>query len=65
MTYKQLNFEQRYSIEAILKLKIAKRLIWQSMNISESTFYRDFKRNTRVKSYKAKYVQMLADERKK
>ena len=41
MTYKQLNFEQRYSIEAMLKLKTAKRLIWQSMNISESTFYRE------------------------
>ena len=65
MTYKQLNFEQRYSIEAMLKLKTSKRLIWQSMNISESTFYRELKRNTRVKSYKAKYAQMLADERKK
>ncbi len=65
MTYKQLNFEQRYTIETMLKAKACQRLIWQSMDISESTFYRELKHNTRVKSYNAKYAQMLADERKK
>ena len=65
MTYKQLNFEQRYSIEVMLKSKTRKSLIWESIGISESTFYREVKRNSLPRSYNAKHAQMLSDERKK
>jgi IS30 family transposase len=65
MRYKQLNFEQRYSIEVMLRAKTKKSLIWVSLGISESTFYREVKRNFRSRSYNAKYAQMLSDERKK
>ena len=63
--YKQLNFEQRYSIEMMLKSKIKKKEIFRSLNIAESTFYRELKRNSKTRSYSAKHAQMLADERKK
>jgi IS30 family transposase len=49
----------------MLKSKIAKKTIWSTLSISESTFYRELKRNSRPRSYNAKYAQMLADERQK
>jgi len=65
MTYKQLNFEQRYSIELMLKSKTSKSLICKHLGVSESTFYRELSRNSNPRSYNAKHAQMLADERKK
>jgi len=64
--YKQLTFEQRYTIELLLKQKISKAIIALTLSISESTIYRELKRNqTKRGLYRAEYAQMLADERKK
>ena len=65
MKNKHLTYEQRYSIEMMLKTKIKKKEIWQSLGIPESTFYRELKRNSKKRSYNAKYAQMLANERKR
>ena len=65
MKHKQLNYEQRYSIELMLKSKIKKKEIIKALSVDESTFYRELKRNSRQSSYNAKHAQMLADERKK
>ena len=65
MNYMQLNFEQRYSIEVMLKAKVKKKEIAKSIGVNESTLYRELKRNSKKRSYNAKYAQMLADERKK
>ena len=65
MKHKQLNFEQRYSIELMLRSKIKKKEIIKATGVGESTFYRELRRNSRKTSYNAKYAQMLADERKK
>lgn len=63
--YKQLTYEQRYAIECMLKSKSKKKEIWISIGISESTLYRELKRNSKPRSYNAKYAQVLTDERKK
>ena len=65
MKNKQLTYEQRYSIEMMLKTKIKKKEIYESLNIPECTFYRELKRNSKSRSYCAKHAQMLAEERKR
>ena len=65
MRNKHLTFTQRYSIEAMLRAKVKKKDIWSSLNIPESTFYRELKRNSKKTSYSAEYAQMLATERKR
>lgn len=66
MKYTQLNFEQRYTIECMLKQNHSKTKIYQALGVSESSLYRELKRNGRPKgAYSAKYAQMLANERKK
>ena len=64
--YKQLTFEQRYTIELMLKQTISKVRIALTIGRNESTLYRELKRNcTNRGLYRADYAQMLADERKK
>jgi len=64
--YKQLTSEQRYTIEVMLKKGIQKALICSSIQVSESTLYRELSRNKQPQGgYRSKYAQMLADERKK
>jgi transposase, IS30 family len=64
--YKQLTFEQRYTIELMLKQTISKARIAQTIGRSESTLYRELKRNSTIRGlYRAEYAQMLANERKK
>jgi IS30 family transposase len=64
--YKQLTFEQRYTIELMLKQSICKARIALTIGRSESTLYREMKRNRTIRGlYRAEYAQMLADERKK
>ncbi|MDC3260139.1 helix-turn-helix domain-containing protein, partial [bacterium] len=65
MKYKQLNFEQRYSIENMLKAGTKKTDIAKTLKVAEATLYREIKRNSKKRRYDAKYAQMLADERKK
>lgn len=64
--YKQLTFEQRYTIELMLKQNISKACIAITIGRSESTLYRELKRNCTIRRlYRATYAQMCADERKK
>jgi len=64
--YKQLTFEQRYTIELMLKQTISKAIIALTLGRSESTIHRELNRNqTKRGLYRAEYAQMLADERKK
>ena len=65
MKHKQLNFEQRYSIEVMLRSKVKKKDIIKAIRVDASTFYRELNRNTKKLSYHANYAQMLANERKK
>ena len=66
MEYKHLNYEQRYTIECMLKSGYKKKEIFKTLGISESTLYRELSRNKRKRgSYNAKYAQMLSDERLK
>ncbi len=65
MTNKHLTFIQRYSIEVMLKTNVKKKEIWSSLNIPESTFYRELKRNSKKTVYNAEYAQMLTNERKR
>ena len=65
MKHKQLNYEQRYSIELMLRSKVKKRDIIEAIGVSEPTFYREINRNSRKYSYNAKHAQTLADERKR
>ena len=66
MTYKQLNYEQRYSIELMLKTKVTKKEIVDILCINESSLYRELKRNRQIRGgYNAQFAHMLANERKK
>ena len=47
MKHKHLTYEQRYSIEIMLKTKINKKDIYESLGIPSSTFYRELKRNSK------------------
>ena len=63
--YNHLTLGQRSNIEALLKAKVSKKEIAHVLGISESTLYREIKRNSKPRSYNAKYAQLLADERLK
>jgi len=66
MQYEHLNFQQRYTIEFMLKQGHSKKAIYTAIEVSESTLYRELKRNSSQRgNYTAKYAQMLADERSK
>lgn len=65
MRNKHLTYDQRYSIEMMLKAKVQKKIIYQTLNIPECTFYRELKRNSKKHVYIAKYAHMLASERKR
>ena len=63
--YNHLTLEQRSNIEALLKANVSKKEIAHVLGISESTLYREIKRNSKPRSYNSKYAQLLADERLK
>lgn len=65
MKHKQLTFEQRYAIEHMLREGHSKKVTISTLDIVESTFYRELKRNSKTRNYNAKHAQMLADERKR
>ena len=65
MKHKQLTFEQRYAIEQMLKDKHSKKSIISTLELVESTFYRELKRNGKKRVYTAKHAQMLAEECRK
>lgn len=60
-----LTVEQRYVIEAYLKLKMSKSFIANQINVDTSTVYRELKRNrTKTGRYSAKLANQYAMERK-
>lgn len=60
-----LTLEQRYIIEAYLKIEKSKDFISNSLNIHRSTVFREIKRNaTRTGKYSAKLAHEYACERK-
>jgi len=60
-----LTLEQRYVIEAYLKIKKSKDFIAESLNVHRSTVYRELKRNhTKTGKYSAKLAHEYASERK-
>ena len=63
--YNHLTLEQRSNIEALLKANVSKKEIAHVLGISESTLYREIKRNSKPRSYNSKYAQLLGDERLK
>ncbi len=63
--YNHLTLEQRTSIGTLLKANVSKKEISKVLGISESTLYRELKRNSKPRSYNAKHAQILADERLK
>jgi len=64
--YKQLTFEQRYTIESMLSQHISKAIIARTIGCNASTLYREIKRNITSRGlYRARYAQQLADERKR
>lgn len=65
MTITHLTYEQRYVIECMLRSKRPRKEIFAVIGVSESTLSRELSRNSKPRSYNAKYAQMLADERQK
>lgn len=66
MKYTQLTFEQRYTIECMLKQDCSKKSIFLAIGINESSFYRELRRNgSKAGKYCAKRAQILCDERRK
>ena len=64
--YKQLTYQQRYTIEVMLKRKIKKSVIAQAIKVNESTLYRELRRNKRPEGdYRSNHAEILADKRKK
>jgi IS30 family transposase len=62
---KQLTIEQRYQIEAYLKLKMSKDFIAKELKVDRSSVFRECKRNKlKQGSYSAKYANELALDRK-
>ena len=46
MQYQQISFEQRYSIDCMLKRGLSKSEIAQAIGVNASTIYRELKRET-------------------
>ena len=65
MNYKQLIDSQRYQIEAYLKAKYSITQLAKELGVHKSTISREFKRNSKKRSYHAKYAQTISDERRK
>jgi IS30 family transposase len=62
---KQLTIEQRYQMEAYLKLKMAKDFIAKELNVHRSTIFREFNRNRQKRGgYSAKKGQECCSDRK-
>jgi len=62
---KQLTIEQRYQIEAYLKLKMSKDFIAKELNVNRSTIYREIKRNKQKRGgYSGKTAQEFSNDRK-
>lgn len=62
---KHLTLEQRYQIQAYLRLGKSKDFIAKELEVDRSSVYREVKRNSKQRGqYNAAYAQMLCEERK-
>jgi IS30 family transposase len=65
MNYKQLSYEQRHEIYALLKAGINQTKIAKIVGVSRSTISREIKRNTGLKGYRPKQANERALERRR
>ena len=62
--YKQLSLEQRYQIEALVKVGMKQKYIADYLNVHSSTISRELKRNTACRGQTAKvYMARIASKR--
>ena len=64
MNYKQLTYEQRIEIYALLKAGLNQTKITKLIGVSKSTVSREIKRNTGLKGYRPKQANQRALERR-
>lgn len=63
--YNQLTSEQRYVISALLKQEVSKKAIAEEIGVSQSTVYRELKRNKNAKGgYSPRLAHEMAMERR-
>jgi IS30 family transposase len=65
MNYKQLSYEQRFEISALLKAGLNQTKIAKIVGVSKSTISREIKRNTGLKGYRPKQANERALDRRK
>ena len=65
MSYKQLTYEQRFEIYALLKAGLNQTQIANIVGVSKSTISREIKRNTGLKGYRPKQANERTFERRK
>lgn len=63
MRYKQLTYEQRYLIYAVLKMGISQSRIAEMVGVHKSTISRELKRNTGKRGYRYKQAHRMAQHR--
>jgi len=65
MNYKQLSFEQRIEIRALLKIGCLQSQIANQLGVHKSTISREIKRNSGLRGYRPKQAQVLADSKRR
>ncbi|MCK5740174.1 IS30 family transposase [bacterium] len=65
MNYKQITYEQRHEIYALLKAGLNQTKIAKIVRVSKSTISREIKRNTGLKGYRPKQANARTLERRK
>lgn len=63
--YKQLTYEQRCQIEALIKRGLSQQLIASTVGTSQSTISRELRRNRGHRGYRHSQAQRKADSRRK
>jgi len=64
MIYKQLSFEQRIEIRALLKIGCFQSQIANQLGVHKSTISREIKRNSGLRGYRPKQAQVLTDHKR-
>jgi len=63
-TYKQLTYEQRCQIEALIKTDLSQRAIARVVGTSQSTISREIKRNKGLRGYRSGQAQSKSTQRR-
>jgi len=64
-TYKQLTYEERCQIYALIKSDMSQNKIAEQLNVSQSTISRELTRNTGLRGYRIEQAQRFAMARRK